>query len=163
MSTEQPPGGQSGSHYKLPELKKEPSHFEHYEEVMSRRQQLTFKTFVWNPKTREFCGRTGRSWRKLKLWNTSKIYLQILHVQYFDAFIAVQIVYFYIVFYLCLAGLFVGYFYGYTYFFWDDNVPRWNFQESGYRHPMLKQPGKIIFWTDYCLQLIIWYWINGFG
>lgn len=26
-----------------------------------------FSTAIWNPSTKEFCGRTGKSWGKLKL------------------------------------------------------------------------------------------------
>jgi sodium/potassium-transporting ATPase subunit beta len=71
------------------------------EEKLSTGESLA--VFIWNPRTREFCGRTGSSW--------------------------IKILVFYIIFYLCLAAfwaLMLLIFYQTI----DDRVPKWQLGDS---------------------------------
>jgi len=71
------------------------------EEKLSTGESLAL--FIWNPRTREFCGRTGSSWLKILI--------------------------FYIIFYLCLAAfwaLMLLIFYQTI----DDREPKWKLGES---------------------------------
>jgi len=99
--------------------------------------------FIWNPRTKEFCGRTGSSWLKILI--------------------------FYIIFYLCLAAfwaLMLLIFYQTI----DDRQPKWQLGESrigvnpglGFRpRPPEKNIGSTLIWFKHGDKESSWgHWAN---
>ena len=95
----------------------------------SGEKETSFASFLWNPRSKEFCGRTPSSWGKLFSSSfvsvlSTIVFTQLLHFAFLG-----KIILFYLIFYLCLAA------------FWaimllifkttiDDKEPKWKLEDS---------------------------------